>query len=90
MTVTENIREVLDAHGKLTVSVSSLSDDDDLYDRGLTSHACVNVMLSLEDTYDIEFPDRLLRKSTFQSVSGIRSALSEMGVVSDEVGDRIG
>ena len=76
------IREVLDTHGKLTVSIWKVADDDDLYDRGLTSHACVNVMLSLEDTYDIEFPDRLLRKSTFQSVSGIRAALDELGIAS--------
>jgi acyl carrier protein len=78
--VTETIREILDGQAKLHVPIATLSDDDDLYDHGLTSHACVNVMLSLEDAYDIEFPDELLRKSTFQSVSGIRAALAELGV----------
>ena len=87
--MTDIIRDVLDTHGKLTVSITTLRDDDDLYDRGLTSHACVNVMLSLEDTYDIEFPDRLLRKSTFQSVAGIRSALNELGITTDEAGARV-
>ena len=87
--MTDIIRDVLDTHGKLTVSITTLRDDDDLYDRGLTSHACVNVMLSLEDTYDIEFPDRLLRKSTFQSVTGIRSALNELGITTDEAGARV-
>jgi len=81
--MSDTIREVLDVHGKLTVSVWDLGDEDDLYDRGLTSHACVNVMLELEDSYDIEFPDRLLRKSTFQSVSGMRAALQELGVTTD-------
>jgi acyl carrier protein len=82
--INDTIREVLNDHGKLTVSMSTLGDDDDLYDRGLTSHACVNVMLGLEDIYDIEFPDELLRKSTFQSVAGIRSALHEIGVAKED------
>ena len=35
----------------------------DLYAAGMTSHASVNVMLALEDAFDIEFPDELLTKS---------------------------
>jgi acyl carrier protein len=54
--------------------------DADLYECGLTSHACVNVMLGLEDEFDFEFPDRLLRMSTFQSVKNIGEALGEAGV----------
>ncbi len=37
-------------------------------------------MLALEDAFDVEFPDELLRKSTFASVGAIRSALTELGV----------
>ena len=74
------IRDVLEAHGRLPVSLSSLSDDDDLYENGLTSHASVNVMLALEDAFDVEFPDALLRKSTFESIKAIRGALESMGV----------
>ena len=32
--------------------------DDDLYLLGLTSHATVNVMLALEDEFEIEFPEQ--------------------------------
>jgi acyl carrier protein len=74
------IRSVLESHGRLPVPTSSLKDDDDLYESGLSSHASVNVMLALEDAFDIEFPDSLLRKSTFESVSAIRGALESMGV----------
>ncbi len=77
------IRKVLDTHGRLPVSVGSLRDDDDLYQSGLSSHASVNVMLALEDAFDIEFPDSLLKRDTFQSVGAIRSALTVMGVASD-------
>jgi acyl carrier protein len=74
------IRSVLDAHGRLPVSALDLSDSESLYTSGLTSHASVNVMLALEDAFDIEFPDDLLRKSTFQSISSIRRALVSLGV----------
>jgi acyl carrier protein len=76
----DRIRTVLREHGKLPVDLASLSDDDDLYRAGMTSHASVNVMLALEDAFDVEFPDRMLRKSTFASVSAIREALNSLGV----------
>jgi acyl carrier protein len=76
----EAIRKVLDEHANLPVSASSLGERDDLYNEGLTSHASVNVMLGLEDEFDIEFPDRLLRSATFQSISAIHDALVEIGV----------
>jgi acyl carrier protein len=72
------IREVLQANGKLPVSAMTLRDDDDLYQNGLTSHASVNVMLALENAFDIEFPDVLLRRDTFQSVAAIRAALASL------------
>jgi acyl carrier protein len=74
------IREVLESQGRLPVSVDTLSDTVDLYEIGLTSHASVNVMLALEDAFDLEFPDALLRKGTFESISAIRSALASLGI----------
>jgi acyl carrier protein len=74
----ELIREVLVQHGRLGVDVTRLGDQADLYEAGLTSHSSVNVMLGLEDAFDVEFPERLLRKSTFASVSSIRTALGEL------------
>jgi len=75
----DKIRTVLLEHGKLPVDLASLSDSDDLYSAGMTSHASVNVMLALEDAFDVEFPDAMLRKSTFASVSAIRDALGTIG-----------
>ena len=77
----DTIRSVLEAHGRLSTSVSTLKDDEDLYESGLTSHASVNVMLGLEDAFDMEFPDSLLRRGTFESVTAIREALESLGVV---------
>jgi len=71
----ETIRGVLADYAKLPVEVNGIADDADLYALGLTSHASVNVMLGLEDEFDVEFPDALLRKETFQSVASIADAL---------------
>ena len=74
----DRIREVVAQHGRLAVDVASLSDTDDLYRAGLTSHASVNLMLALEDAFGIEFPERLLRRQTFGSVATIRGAIDEL------------
>lgn len=74
----EQIRAVLQAYGRFPGSVHDLTPQDDLYRAGLTSHASVNVMLGLEDAFDVEFPDAMLRKSTFGSIRAIESALLEL------------
>jgi acyl carrier protein len=35
-------------------------------------------MLALEGNFDVEFPDRMLRRSVFSSVSSIREAVEEL------------
>ena len=74
----ETIRKAVEDHARLPVPVASLADGDDLYQAGMTSHACVNVMLALEDAFDIEFPDRMLKRSVFESIASIEAALSEL------------
>jgi acyl carrier protein len=74
----EEIRNILKEHGRLSVDAATLGEDTDLYQAGLTSHASVNVMLALEGKFDIEFPDRMLKRGVFESLSSIRSALEEL------------
>ncbi len=74
----EEIRAILKEHGRLSKDVATLSDDSDLYQAGLTSHASVNVMLALEGKFDIEFPDRMLKRSVFESLGAIRAAIEEL------------
>lgn len=78
MTETEQIRGILKEHGRLSVDVGSLKDSDDLYRAGMTSHASVNVMLALEGTFDIEFPDRMLKREVFESITAMRAAVLEL------------
>jgi acyl carrier protein len=76
----DQIRHVIKEHGHLAVDADTLADDADLYQAGMTSHASVNVMIALEDTFDIEFLDSMLRRSVFESVDSIAAALQEVGV----------
>ena len=74
----DQIRTILQENAHLPVNVDTLNDEQNLYDAGMTSHSTVNVMLALEDEFDIEFPARLLRRSVFSSVASIRNAINEL------------
>jgi acyl carrier protein len=76
--IREQVRQVLGEHARLPVDVSALSDDVDLFQAGMTSHASVNVMLALEDSFDLEFPDSMLRRSVFESVDAIAGAIEQI------------
>jgi acyl carrier protein len=78
--LTRRIRRVINEHGHLPVDLATLSDETDLFQAGMTSHASVNVMLGLEAEFDIEFPDAMLKRSVFQSVAAIRSAINRLAV----------
>ena len=74
----DQIRDILAAHGRLAVDAQSVEDDADLYALGLTSHASVNVMLALEDEFDVECPDEDLKKATFATVSNLEAVVSKL------------
>lgn len=76
--VSESIRSILSEHAKLSCDISGLHDDADLYDAGLTSLNTVNVMLALEEEFDVEFDDEMLVRSTFQSVSSLADAIEQL------------
>jgi acyl carrier protein len=72
------IRTVLKDHARLSKDALTLPADEDLYQAGMTSHASVNVMLGLEGTFDIEFPDHMLKRNVFNTVATIRAAVLEL------------
>lgn len=74
----EKIRKAIAEHARIPSDISAISDDADLYQAGMTSQASVNVMLAIEDAFDIEFPDRMLKRSVFESIDAIASALTEL------------
>ncbi|MGJ7039993.1 acyl carrier protein [Shinella sp. BE166] len=71
----QKIRDILAKHGALPVPVDQLADDADLYAAGLSSFASVQVMLGIEEAFDVEFPDNLLNRKSFQSIAAITRAV---------------
>ncbi|MEO6713257.1 MAG: acyl carrier protein [Mycobacteriales bacterium] len=75
------IRDVLLSHARLPAPVDALGDSDDLYAAGMTSYASINVMLGLEEAFDVEFPDRLLTRAAFSSIDAIGAAITELSAL---------
>lgn len=78
------IREIIARTVELPGGIGGLDDTSDLYEAGMTSFASVQLMLALEEAFDIEFPERMLNRRLFSSVSTIASALDEL--VTERVG----
>lgn len=74
----EPIREILAQHGRLSVDVRTLPPDGSLHDAGLTSLATVSVMLALEDQFNVEFPETMLSRKTFESLESIAEAVAKL------------
>ena len=73
------VREVLRRNAQLSTDLAKLADDADLYEAGMSSRASVGVMLGLETEFEIEFPDSMLRRDVFASVSAIAAAVRSLG-----------
>lgn len=72
------VRAVLSQQAGLEGPVEEIASTDNLYTKGMTSHASVNVMLQLEDEFDMEFPERLLTKQTFSTIHAISETVAEL------------
>jgi acyl carrier protein len=74
----EEIRSILAEHARLLVDVDTLTDDADLYQAGLTSLSTVNLMLALEEHFDVEFLDSMLGRKTFSSIRSLSEAIQQL------------
>lgn len=74
----QEIRSLIAAHARLPVDVHGLAEDACLYDAGLTSLSTVNLMLALEEHFDVEFPDRMLGRKTFGSIRSLSEAIDQL------------
>ena len=74
----EQIRRIVAAHARLQADVNTLDDDSDLYEAGLTSLSTVNLMLALEEHFDVEFLDSMLGRKTFSSIAALSDAIEQL------------
>lgn len=74
----KKIRDLLGEFGRLPCDVAKLGNEADLYAAGLSSFASVQLMLGIEEAFDIEFPERMLNRRSFSSISAIEQAVAEL------------
>jgi acyl carrier protein len=74
----QQIREILSRNGRLAVPIENLDDNSDLFAAGLDSLAIVNVLMSLEDRFDIELPDDMLQRRSFATIASIDSVVAQL------------
>jgi acyl carrier protein len=69
------IDSLIEQHAGLPRGSAKPGEDEDLYRAGMKSFASVQLMLALEETFDIEFPDDMLTRATFRSRAAIEQAV---------------
>ena len=72
------IRELLKKHAGLSINIDELAEGADLYAAGLSSFASVQLMLAIEEKFDIEFPDNLLNRKSFASIEAIERTVDSI------------
>ncbi len=75
-----DVRELLKGIGSLAEVADHLSEDDDLFEKGLDSFSSVQLMLALEEKFDFEFPDHLLNRRSFSTIRIIRETVAALTV----------
>ncbi|SDA14152.1 acyl carrier protein [Methylobacterium sp. UNC378MF] len=78
MNIAQDIREILGSNEAFSGKADRLSEDDSLFDLGLDSFGSVQLMLALEERFNIEFPDELLNRKSFSTIRAIREAVSTL------------
>ncbi len=77
-TMEQEIRAVLAGCAQLARPAAEVDGDADLFELGLTSFSSVSVMLTLEDRFEVEFPDHLLKRDTFRTVRNLCAAIASL------------
>ncbi len=73
----DQIRDILVKYASLPAAVD-LDQNADLFSAGMSSHGSVLLMLALEDTFDIEFPDNLLNRKSFSTIAMIEQVVAQL------------
>lgn len=74
----EQIRTIVSQHANLSTDLAQIGDDADLYAAGMSSLSTVNLMLALEDHFDVEFKDSMLGRKTFGTLRTLSEAIEEL------------
>jgi acyl carrier protein len=76
--VDDILRDIISRHCNIAMPAAQIRDEDDLFDLGLSSFACVQLMIAVEECFGIEFPDALMHRSTFQSMAALGHHIQQL------------
>jgi acyl carrier protein len=69
---------LLRKHVKYLSNTQPLDEDHLLQEYGLDSLASVNLLLDIEDTYDIVMPDKYLVEATFSTAHALWNVIEQL------------
>ena len=72
----EQIRNLVGTHGRLLVPVETLDNRDNLWAAGLASFAAIQLLLALEDTFEVDFP--VYELPTFETIDAIAANVTRL------------
>jgi acyl carrier protein len=76
--VKKELRQIITDVAHLDILVDNISDDADLYEIGLSSLNTIQLMLAIENHFNLEIPDRMLSRNLFQSINSLASAITQL------------
>lgn len=74
------IRRILDTHGCLDAEARLIRTHDDLFARGLTGLAAVDVLLAVEDALGITFPPAMVARSSVKTIDTLIACAKRLQV----------
>ena len=76
--ITEKLLTVLSKHIKFAEDPQNIPLDKPLDELGLDSMRAVNLLLDLEDSFEISFPGSLLSEETFRTAANLHKAIHSL------------
>lgn len=74
------VKDLVVEHVALVHSVDKLVDDAVLSELGMDSMSAFNIMLDLEEEFDVQFPEELLTYETFRSPASLAEAIEMLSL----------
>ena len=76
--VISSVRQIVLGLEDFATTRGVINDLSSLYDAGLSSYGTVNLMLALETEFDVQFPDTLLTRKTFETITSIAGVVETL------------
>lgn len=73
-----DIRSIVIREAQLSMDAQKISDTMSLDDAGITSLARMNIVLALEDHFQITFPDEVMTRNNFASIAAVSKTVNDV------------